>query len=561
MEKYQWHLQASCKNLYEAEMGVLKGGLNGDFQLLEVIDPVQAEGKVLVVGILSYEDGKKQAIQISFPTTYPYAPPNIKTILSNASGAIIKPFQPQLFNKGQQYIDGTLCLFRKDFWQKDQYNVGWALRKAQKWLTIATSEKGFGPEDKVEEVSAHLQHVGQVLLPRDFIPPENSKNGQMLLRQYKPNYYILVDNIIPHSPFSIQLGSEIFQWASFDKKMTFKELIPSMDVNGFIGILLKHFQIDIKTLMEVKNFAFFIPGDPNPWHFFKAIISSNGVNVNISFQYFISHNLNRELYLRTKDLFDVSFLETKKVTIIGLGAIGSEVARSLSRNGIGHFNLFDNQMFEVGNSIRHAADLFFVGESKVSVVQQIILRTNPNITVNQHQIDVLNDTGILEKSLSESDLCIVLTGEDSVDYFINDIIVPRFRLPFIFAGISPGGLSGSIQVIKYKETACLRCLSDIGADTLPVPKFTNTFKELPMEYGSCSTPAVPGSEIDTKEIALQVSRLALQLLAEKSTSYPNRQGDLYYWHGPAGSEEKPPFSWEIKKIQPQTNCEICNPKN
>jgi molybdopterin/thiamine biosynthesis adenylyltransferase len=297
-----------------------------------------------------------------------------------------------------------------------------------------------------------------------------------------------------------------------------------------------------------------------PWHFFKVSVQQvMGNQFNLKVDYLISRNIEKDLYLRTKGVFDDAVLKGKRVTVIGLGSIGSEVARSLARNGVGHFNLFDSDTFEVGNSVRHAADLFFIGETKVEVVRQLIQRTNPSITVNAHNVDVFYDNGLLEHSLQNCDLCLVLTAEDSVDYFINDKFANRYAIPFVFARVSAGGLSGALQIVEVNKTACLRCLSSQGADKLPSPKSGMTLAELPPEYGSCSSPALPGSEVDTKEVALQVTRVTLQrLLQDTATMYPKAAGDQYFWHGPAGSKEKPPFTWELKKMKPLPDCPICH---
>ena len=194
----------------------------------------------------------------------------------------------------------------------------------------------------------------------------------------------------------------------------------------------------------------------------------------------------------------------------------------------------------------------------MEVARQLISRTNPNITINPYHLDVLNESGILDQRLSESDLCIVLTGEENVDYMINDYYLPKFNIPYIFARVSAGAVSGSVQVVEFQKTPCLRCLATKSVDTLPKPKKPVSFKELPPEFGSCSTPAVAGSEVDTKEIALQVSRIALQkLLENESNNYPSTIGNQFYWHGPYGSKKRNPFEWEVKNLRKHKDCHIC----
>ncbi len=554
MEAYRWHEQESLRNLYETELSILARGLGGIFELIK--PPEKNNGRVVVLGKLKYDDNKEQSLQVIFPTKYPSSCPKVIAVdIQNGGNGNVVGLSQHHFEKGNQYNDGSLCLLYKEDWNSKEHNIGWVLRRAQGWLNSATSEEGFKPDEIVEEIPAPLPHKGQVLMPKNYELPENSKTGQFLLNQFKPNYYILEHNILPSSPFSLNLGVKAFDWYSFDEGVQLNDIFSPKNPLKMMEYLTNIFGKNPLDGKSKNNFALHFPSEPNSWHFFK--ISSNSVG-SAQINYFITRNINKELYHRTKDIFDEDILKKKRVTIIGLGALGSEVSRSLARNAVGHFNLFDNDTFEIGNSVRHAADLFYIGESKVDVVKQLILRSNPNITVNTFKGDVLNDNGRLEKSVSQSDLCIVLTAEDYVDYMINDIYVPAFDIPFIFARVSTGGFSGSIQVVQYEKTPCLRCLSAQEADILPEPKDGVKFDELSPEYGDCSSPALPGSEIDTKEVALQVSRIALQeLLSSEDSVYPDSKGKQYYWHGPMGSAEKAPFTWNMKNLKKRPDCSIC----
>jgi molybdopterin/thiamine biosynthesis adenylyltransferase len=546
MNTVRWQDNPAFKNLYESEISLLQRGLGGDFELVGNIG-VGPNGRVFCMGWLKISETQRMPIKIIFPTKYPYMQPLVLPLIENADGSIKD--QPRMFGKGNQYANGAMCLMRKDQWDKDQHNTGWVLRRSQKWLRSALSPEGFKKEDIVEEIPSLIPHLGQVFLPKDVELPAELNSGIIVLTQFKPNYYILEQNVVSEPPFALDLGKEAFKWFRIKGK-TFKEIF-----NNNFAVLLQNLQrFGIRQDDVVgKNLALFIEDDPNPWHFFKFPVNLNQMQV----VYLLSRNIEKELYHRTRDIFDEQVLKQKTVTIIGLGALGSEVARSLARNGVGHFNLFDDDVFEIGNSVRHAADLFFIGENKTDVSKQLILRSNPNIIVNAFPINILDDIGLLEQCLSHTDLCIVLTAENSVDYLINDHYVSQFDIPFVFARVSAGGLSGSVQVVKASETACLRCLSLYGADTLPVPEQSKRFEELPPEYGSCSSPAVAGSEIDTKEIALQVSRVAMQLLLNHST-YAPRKGDQYYWHGPFGSKEIEAFTWEFSKLEKHKECAYCN---
>lgn len=542
MVPYRWH--ESKENLFKAEKSTLKRGLDGIFELADL---KEKDGRIVVSGSLEFGENKIQTLKIVFPTKYPVAPPKVFPLDNNND--------VKLFNRGNQYSSGSMCLLRTADWNSKIHNIGWVLKRSQKWLSSAHSEEGFSPDEIVEELPVPRKYGGQVLLPKDFNFPRFARTGQFELTQFKPNHYILEKNVLEDKTFGLQVGQEVFKWYKFDKGITFTDLLPSSNLNKLLEILSREFGENF-SLDNLPNIALYLPSDPNPWHFFKIASKQRG---QVKLDYLISRNIGRELYHRTKDLFDDQILKNKKVTVIGVGAIGSEVSRSLARNGVGNLDLFDKESFEIGNSVRHAADLFYIGESKVQVVKRLILRSNPNISVNPYHVNVLDDNGLLEKSLSSSDLCLVLTAEDTVDYSINDLYIPQFDIPFIFGRVSRGAFSGSIQVVKYQETPCLRCLASQNLDTLPKPDEELGLNELAPEYGSCSNPPLPGSEIDTKEIALQVSRIALQeLLSDNDSTYPSSHGNQYYWHGPMGSKKMEPFKWEVANHERESECSICS---
>ncbi len=554
---YKWYNEKP--NLYDSELSLLKRGLGGIFKLIKTIEPSDENMRVQVFGSIVFDEGREQGVQIIFPAKYPISPPKIFAMdFTFDESHNIKTKNIHNFNKGNQYSDGSICLFSRDLWNNDHHNIGWCLKRAKNWLISANSKDGFKQSEIIDEVPVSIPYQGQVILPKHVHLPKNVNTGEITLTQFKPDFYIHETNIIPTSPFTLILNKEIFQWIKVKRSIKVKNILSPIDPNNYASLIVKYLGQEFlkKNNNKLLNIAFFIPDDPIHWHFFKVQLQDNQFKI---IKYYISRIVEDELYLRTKDVFDNKILINKRVTIIGLGALGSEVAKSLSRNGVGHFNLYDNDIFEIGNSIRHAADLYYIGERKVDVVKNLILRSNPNITVNEFFIDVLDDDELVEESLSNSDLCIVLTAEDSVDYFFNDYYAKKYRIPFIFGRVSNGGLSGSIQVVEIGKSPCLRCLSLANEDTLPVPKKDLKFKELSMEYGSCSLPPLPGSEVDTKEIALQISRISLQCLLDNNDSnYPNMSGKQFFWHGPMGSASHSPFSWEIKNLNKVIDCPHCH---
>ena len=398
MNTYLWQQDPNKKNLYLAEIGLLQRGLGGDFELLDLPDPANNNGVVKALGFLTFSKEGKQLIEIIFPTKYPYAP--AKIIPFQFSGKDWREQrQPFPFNKGNQYNDRSMCLLEKHTWGKAEHTLGWLLRRSQKWLRSAHSPEGFKKEEIIQERPTIFPHEGQVLSPEGIKIPPHVERGTFILTPFKPNHYLLEINVLPASPFAVKLQPEQFQWFRFSSDITLKSLHKSNIIQDIHQLLLENFQINVLSGPTVQNIALFFPQDDPQWHFFKITKQSSDLNL----KYFLYHEISKELYLRTKDIFDDQLLSKKKVTLIGLGAIGSEVGKSLAKNGVGHFNLFDNDTFEIGNLVRHAADLFYLGEPKTEVLRQLIHRCNPNITVNCFPIDILEDIGNLENQLQQSD--------------------------------------------------------------------------------------------------------------------------------------------------------------
>lgn len=77
-------------------------------------------------------------------------------------------------------------------------------------------------------------------------------------------------------------------------------------------------------------------------------------------------------------------LTSKKIALVGLGAIGSMVASSLAHCGISKIGLWDFDIVEPGNICRSAYTIKNIGESKVRAIESIIRSINPFIETKKH---------------------------------------------------------------------------------------------------------------------------------------------------------------------------------
>lgn len=102
-----------------------------------------------------------------------------------------------------------------------------------------------------------------------------------------------------------------------------------------------------------------------------------------------AHTDDATLRLRTG--FDADVLAAKRVAIVGVGAVGAQVADLLVRSGVGAVALVDADRVRPGNCIRHLVGLDDVGRSKVDAVAD---------RLTAHGIDASNVERIAEHATS-----------------------------------------------------------------------------------------------------------------------------------------------------------------
>ena len=104
-------------------------------------------------------------------------------------------------------------------------------------------------------------------------------------------------------------------------------------------------------------------------------------------------------------------LRAKRISIAGMGGVGGSHLLTLTRLGIGAFNISDLDLFELANFNRQAgANLTTIGNSKVDTLANMALEINPELDIRIFPEGINNDN--TEEFLNKSDLYI-----DGLDFF------------------------------------------------------------------------------------------------------------------------------------------------
>ena len=149
-------------------------------------------------------------------------------------------------------------------------------------------------------------------------------------------------------------------------------------------------------------------------------------------------------------------LGAARVLLCGCGALGTVLANTLVRSGVGFLRIVDRDFLELNNLQRQVlydeksvAD----GLPKAITAANKLREINSSIEIEPIVADI-DHTNILKLS---TDVDMILDGTDNFEtrYLINDAAVKQ-NIPWVYGGCI--GAEGQTMTIIPRETGCLRCL-------------------------------------------------------------------------------------------------------
>lgn len=166
-----------------------------------------------------------------------------------------------------------------------------------------------------------------------------------------------------------------------------------------------------------------------------------------------SRRYSRHLLLDGFGLEGQQRLLDARVLIVGMGGLGSPIALYLAAAGVGTLGLVDGDTVSLTNlqrQIIHGTP--DVGRSKVDSAAESIIRVNPEVKVEKHEL-FLNEDNALD-IIRDYDFVVEGSDNFSAKYLVNDACVMLGK-PLCIGGINR--YAG--QVMTHRPgTACYRCL-------------------------------------------------------------------------------------------------------
>lgn len=147
-----------------------------------------------------------------------------------------------------------------------------------------------------------------------------------------------------------------------------------------------------------------------------------------------------------------------RVLLVGCGALGTVLAGTLVRAGVGHLRVCDRDFIEFDNLQRQV--LFDEADiaaqlPKAEAAARKLRAINSGVTIEPHVCDVT--AGNVERLAADCHLLLDGTDNFETRYLINDLAVKTNR-PWVYGAVI--GATGLCMPILPGETPCLRCVFD-----------------------------------------------------------------------------------------------------
>lgn len=236
-----------------------------------------------------------------------------------------------------------------------------------------------------------------------------------------------------------------------------------------------------------------------------------------------------QLLARTPSLVG---LAEKTVTVIGVGALGSQVAIQLARAGVKNFNLIDRDILQVGNLQRWVVGLPFVGMSKVQAVAQLLNTGYVGVNVRPFNCEVggrinfeFNDCKYVDMEsflkneiINQSDIVIDCTAMLNVNQYLCNLCKMN-DTDYIWCSATNGAWGGIVgrSLAAYENNVWQDFNSDYGDKVYPpIAAEPSGF----VQPKGCFHPTFTGTGFDLDTISNMACRMAVSILqGEKYGSF------------------------------------------
>jgi integrative and conjugative element protein (TIGR02256 family) len=520
----------------------------------------------------------RHRILFTYPTTFPYQAPLVQPVVALPDREPhSEKLQPLLRSARHQMAYGVLCLIESDPFRSNGEIIGGIdiLRRAEAWFFAV--ESGMNPYDSPEaELEAHMNLGGHILVGPEFYGQDLEVGGSFYathvrvgnlvwllgvaissdlanLAMFRDSRKTLArpfpwirtdlwdaaqrivdhgDNFadwertgivkgiwfdLPSEPSPPQTGAELLailaESGHGDRLTTALNLIRLQiwkERDVFVGLRFINRKTELEWLFTSLKLRQELEATP-------LVMTEDQKQSLISRAPLFalrSHSLLPRLLMLRNERRIPEALELKNIALLGGGALGSTVGDLFAKAGVGTLSIFDKDIMEVGNAIRHVAGIESFGLAKADATALTLVQHNPFCDIRVGRADLLKSFETIESALSNSDFAVSTVADESVESAINEVATRIGKTVYYVRAMRGGAVGRIFRVIPGRD-ACRYCLAYyVREGPTELSEWLNVIEQEDMVLGfECGNPIIASSGADLSMIASLTVKLVLDDLS------------------------------------------------
>ncbi len=143
-------------------------------------------------------------------------------------------------------------------------------------------------------------------------------------------------------------------------------------------------------------------------------------------------------------------LQQSTVAVCGLGGLGSNIAVSLTRAGIGKLILIDFDRVDITNLQRQQYKAHQVGMNKTEALANNLAEINPYLQREIHTVRITPEN--INRLLAEADIIVEAFDNPEVKSMLVDGVISTFPDKYLVAGSGMAGIGSTNLIVTRKLT-------------------------------------------------------------------------------------------------------------
>lgn len=483
---------------------------------------ISSEGRLIAAFDMVVAD-QSIALTLTYPGFFPHMPPQVRP-------------RDKVRLSGHQYgAGGELCLeYRPDNWEPS-FTGAMMIESAQRLLAGELPTDG-GLGDVPDVHRATLGQDARAATWR-FILPAEARTALGRLELHKLAELVIADYFVAKHwlafPRLVTSGSEVL-WDAQGTTPKFRarkgyvvRLAPSLGKHidatyAFVELLVEAFG-DAEASARVAASTDELPLLIECGGAFTLISLSPGEGSRTVWRYQTVPMPAASVRLPA----DYDRLDAMTVAVLGCGSVGSKIAASLARAGVGGFVLVDGDLLLPGNLVRHDLDWRGVGLNKPDAVGDRVRKIRPDARIDLRRSDLGGQessasTDAALAAIGKCQIVIDATADPQV-YNLAGAVARAERKTLIWGEVFGGGIGGLVARLRpdldpVPHAARRQILAWCADQGKEPPPTSATQYELDLD---ADAPPLIADDADVSLIAGHMTRLALDAMLRTESIFPH----------------------------------------